>query len=304
MRRRYATADVFTNTQFEGNPLAVVLDAEGLSDRQMLRIAAEFGYAETTFVLPPASPENTARLRIFTPVREMPFAGHPNIGTAFVLAQQAAAKGTPFPNTITFEQIAGLISIRLLKDGPTVTGAELITPKSFASHSKVSTQSAAQCLSISPSNILTQAHEPQVVSVGMPFLIIELASRKALSECRPNRDGFDALLPLDGASAVFAYTRDVSDSKMPCDIEARMFTQRMTEDPATGGAAAAVSALLATVQGVSDLSLTVGQGTDIGRPSLLYTNVQTTNGGLYVRLGGHCVSMLEGALFMKGDDEV
>lgn len=304
MKRRYATADVFTNTQFEGNPLAVVLDAEGLSDRQMLKIATEFGYAETTFLLPPASPENTARLRIFTPVREMPFAGHPNIGTAFVLAQQAEKAGTQFPDVITFEQIAGVISIRLLKDTSGVIGAELVTPKSFASHSKVSAEAAALCLSIEPSDILTQAHAPQVASVGMPFLIVELSSREALRKCRGNRVGFDALLPLDGASAVFAYTKDTSDSPTPCDIESRMFTQRMTEDPATGGAAAAVSALLATIQGVGNLSLTVGQGTDIGRPSLLYTNVQTTDGAAYVRLGGHCVSMLEGTLFMKGDDEV
>jgi trans-2,3-dihydro-3-hydroxyanthranilate isomerase len=302
MNRRYATADVFTTIRFEGNPLAVVLDAEGLSDRQMLKIAAEFGYAETTFVLPPSSPENTANVRIFTPVREMPFAGHPNIGTAFILAHQAAREGKPLPEIIKFEQLGGLISIRLLRDGSTVIGAELVTPKSFAAHSKVSTEAAARCLSINPSDILTHAHQPQVVSVGMPFVIVELASREALRQCKASRLGFDGLLPLDGASAVFAYTKDVRDSNTPCDIEARMFTQRMTEDPATGGAAAAVSALVATLKGVSELALTVGQGSDIGRPSLLYTNVQTTINGAYVRLGGHCVSVLEGTMSLEGEE--
>lgn len=299
LNRRYATADVFTSSPFEGNPVAVVLDADGLSSAQMQKIAIEFGYAETTFVLPPTAAKCTAQVRIFTPDRELPFAGHPNIGTAFVLALQAEKQGVPLPDNIVFEQIAGEIPIRFLKDGETVIGAELITPEGFSSYSKVSAKSASLCLSIDPYDVRTEIHEPQIASVGLPFLIVELNSRKALRRCKPNSSGFNALLPLDGATSVYAYTRDVDSSDSPRDIEARMFTRRMTEDPATGSATAAASALIAHIQRVPNLSLRVGQGTDMGRPSLLFTDVQTTSEGAFVRLGGHCVSIMEGKFFLK-----
>jgi trans-2,3-dihydro-3-hydroxyanthranilate isomerase len=303
MKRRYVTADVFTDTRYHGNPLAVVLNAEGLSAQQMQTIAVEFGYAETTFVFPPSKPENTARIRIFTPVREMPFAGHPNIGTAYALAHQAAKEGVSFPDTITLEQIAGNVPIKLLKDETGVIGAELVTPKPFVSLSKVTPQDAAQCLSLTSKDIVTHTHAPQIASAGSPFLIVELTSRDALRACAPNLSAFKSMFPLDGATAIYAYTREVQNSVLACDIEARMFTIRMTEDPATGGAAATLTALLSKVQGVDDLQLVIGQGTDIGRPSLLYTSVQTTPEGAFVRLGGNCVRMLEGAFFQVGEED-
>lgn len=301
MKRRYVTADVFTSTRFHGNPLAVVFDAEGLSTHQMQTIAAEFGYAETTFVLPPCAPENTARIRIFTPVREMPFAGHPNIGTAYALAHRAAKEGTSFPGTIALEQIAGTVSIKLLKDGADVVGAELVTPKPFVALSQVDSHDVAQCLSLKSADILTNIHPPQIASTGTPFLIVELISRNALRACVPNLSAFNLLFPLDGATAIYAYTRDVEDSTLRCDLEARMFTIRMTEDPATGGAAVAVTALLSQVRGLADLQLIIGQGTEIGRPSLLRTSVQTTSEGVFVKLAGNCVSMLEGSFFQDGE---
>ncbi|MEB0077193.1 PhzF family phenazine biosynthesis protein [Pseudomonas sp. CCI3.2] len=301
MNRRYVTADVFTDTRFHGNPLAVVLDAEGLSTRQMQTVAAEFNYAETTFVLPPTAAKNTARIRIFTPVREMPFAGHPNIGTAYVLAHQAEKEGRSLPDSITLEQIAGEVPLRFLRQGNNVVGAELVTPTPFISLSTVSAQNAALCLSLSVNDVLTHIHTPQIASVGMPFLIMELMSRNALRACVPNLSAFKSLFPLDGATAVYAYTRAVQDSASACEIEARMFTIRMTEDPATGGAAAALAALLSKVQGVDDLELMIAQGTDIGRPSLLRTAVQTTAKGAFVRLGGECVRMMEGVFFLEGE---
>lgn len=295
---RYATVDVFTGSRFEGNPLAVVLDAEDLSSLQMQKIAFEFGFAETTFVLPPSAKENTAKVRIFTPDREIPFAGHPNIGTAFVLAKEAARRGVSIPDTIVLEQKAGPVSISFLKERSVVTGAELVTPESFSVYSTVSASSAALCLSVDSNDVRTVCHEPQIASLGLPFLIVELTTREALRRCKPSPVGFGALLPLDGAASVYAYTRDVGGSTSPCDIEARMFTKRMTEDPATGSAAAAASALIANADGVADLSLWIGQGADMGRPSLIYTDVQTTTDGVFVRLGGHCVSVMEGTLHL------
>src|ERR1700710_2019702 len=130
MRLQFETVDVFASDRFSGNPLAVVLNAEGLSTQQMQSIAAEFNLAETTFVLPPRDSAHTAEVRIFTPRGEMPFAGHPNIGTAFVLARAGATYGRPIDgDRVIFEEKAGLVPIAVLKDGATVMGAKLASPQ-------------------------------------------------------------------------------------------------------------------------------------------------------------------------------
>ena len=294
MKRRYVVADVFTDAPFLGNPVAVVLDAEDLSAEQMQRIAVEFGYSETTFVLPPDDAAHTARVRIFTPSREIPFAGHPNVGTAYVLATYAAMNDTPLPETLLFEEIAGLVPVRLLKDNGTVTGAELVTPEALSCRSEVSPEQVAACLSLTAEDIRTEVHNPLVASVGLPFLVVELASRDALRRCVPNLQGFRATLPLDGAVSVYAYTLD-KDAGEQGDLQARMLTPRMTEDPATGSATAAVTALLALLQDQTTLSLQVSQGVDMGRASLLYSGYDASSGKPVVRVGGSCVITMEGA---------
>ena len=293
MKRRYVVADVFTDKPFQGNPVAVVLDAEGLSMEQMQRIAVEFGYSETTFVLPPDDAAHTARVRIFTPSREIPFAGHPNVGTAFVLANYAKMKGAPLSGTLLFEEIAGLVPVRLLKNNGTVTGAELVTPEALSCRSEVSPEQVAACLSLTAEDIRTDTHNPVVASVGLPFLVVELASREALRRCVPNLQGFRAVLPLDGAVSVYAYTRD-KDAGEVGDLQARMLTPRMTEDPATGSATAAVTALLARLQDQTTLALQVSQGVDMGRASLLYSGYDASSGKPVVRVGGSCVMTMEG----------
>jgi len=294
MKRRYVVADVFTDKPFQGNPVAVVLDAEDLSTEQMQRIAVEFGYSETTFVLPPDDAAHTARVRIFTPSREIPFAGHPNVGTAYVLATYAAMNDTPLPETLLFEEIAGLVPVMLLKDNGTVTGAELVTPEALSCRSEVSPEKVAACLSLTAEDIRTEVHNPLVASVGLPFLVVELASRDALRRCVPNLQGFRATLPLDGAVSVYAYTLD-NDAGEVGDLQARMLTPRMTEDPATGSATAAVTALLALLQDQTTLSLQVSQGVDMGRASLLYSGYDASSGNPVVRVGGSCVITMEGA---------
>ncbi|WP_312079540.1 PhzF family phenazine biosynthesis protein [Leclercia sp.] len=294
MKRRYVVADVFTDTPFLGNPVAVVLDAEDLSTGQMQRIAVEFGYSETTFVLPPDDAAHTARVRIFTPSREIPFAGHPNVGTAYVLATYAAMNDTPLPETLLFEEIAGLVPVRLLKDNGTVTGAELVTPEALSCRSEVSPEKVAACLSLTAEDIRTAVHNPLVASVGLPFLVVELVSRDALRRCVPNLQGFRAVLPLDGAVSVYAYTLD-KDAGEPGDLQARMLTPRMTEDPATGSATAAVTALLALHRDKTTLSLQVSQGVDMGRASTLYSGYDASSGKSVVRVGGSCVITMEGA---------
>ncbi|AGB82571.1 phenazine biosynthesis protein PhzF family [Serratia sp. FGI94] len=293
MKRRYVIADVFTDRPFLGNPVAVVLDAVGMSTEQMQRVAVEFGYSETTFVLPPEEPSNTAQVRIFTPSREIPFAGHPNVGTAFVLASYAVANGEALPDTLLFEEGAGLVPVELIKSGGMVTGAELVAPEALSCRSEVSLEKVAACLSLTTEDICTDVHRPLIASVGLPFLVVELTSRDALRRCVPNLQGFQAVLPLDGAVSIYAYTPDVNHEEQ-CDLQARMFTPRMTEDPATGSATAAVTALLAQTLGKTRLSLRVRQGVDMGRASLLCASYDATSAKPCIRVGGNSVITMEG----------
>ena len=162
MQRRYITVDVFTDRAFGGNPLAVVLDAGGLSTAQMQAIATEFNYSETTFVLPPSDPANDAQVRIFTVNREIPFAGHPNVGTAFVLATQAAKP----PARFLFEEGAGLVPVEVLTEQGRVVSTELTAPQPLKRMSHLSAEQAAACLSLSASDVKTDRHPPQIISRG------------------------------------------------------------------------------------------------------------------------------------------
>ncbi len=295
MQRRYATADVFTTTPLSGNPVAVVLNAEGLTAAQMQALAVEFNYVETTFVLPPADPRHSAHVRIFTPDREVPFAGHPNIGTAFLLASERTKAGRAPPERFVFEEAAGLVEIDLMHEDGVVVGAELLSPQPLARHTKVDPAEAAACLGLAADDLRVDAHLPQVVSVGLPFLVLELASREVLRRARPDRGAYDALFPLDGARAVYAYTRasEVDAAAQGCDLHARMFTSRLVEDPGTGSATAAVTALLADVRGAA-VRLRVRQGEDMGRPSTLLTRSAATAGAIRAHVGGRCAAMFSG----------
>ena len=296
MQRRYVTVDVFTDRPFGGNPLAVVLDAEGLSTVQMQAIAREFNYSETTFVLPPRDAAHDAEVRIFTVNCEIPFAGHPNVGTAYVLATRAK---TP-PARLLFQEKAGLVPVEILSEGGKVLSAELTAPQTLKRLTEFSTEQAAACLSLSAGDVRIDRHVPHVISVGLPFLAVELVSREALRRARPNADAFAKTFPVDESDAVYFYTRDVPDSEKPCDVQARMFhpgASGLSEDPATGSATAAAAALLAELDGAADgeLKLRIGQGVDMGRPSLLLTRVVKQGGKVMsAHVGGGCVPMMEG----------
>jgi trans-2,3-dihydro-3-hydroxyanthranilate isomerase len=267
MQRRYITVDVFTDRAFGGNPLAVVLDAGGLSTSQMQAIASEFNYAETTFVLPPRDKGNDAQVRIFTVNKELPFAGHPNVGTAFVLATQAAKP----PARLKFEEGAGLVPVEILSEGGKVIGAELTAPKPLSKATAFSAERAAACISLSTADIRSDRHPPVIASVGLPFLMVEVASREA------------------------------------CDLQARMFhpgSSGLSEDPATGSATVAAAALLADLAGERDgeMKLRIGQGVDMNRPSLLLTRIVKQNGAIVsAHVGGSCVPMMEGTFTLAGE---
>lgn len=297
MPRRYATIDVFTERAFRGNPLAVVLDAQGLTVGQMQSIAAEFNYSETTFILPPRDAAHTAHVRIFTPRIEVPFAGHPNIGTAVVLAGELEAAGSPPVDSFAFEEAAGLVQIRLTRRGTTVTGAEFTAPESLAILATVSVEDAAACLSLTASEITVSMHPPQVVSVGLPWLVAEVLSREGLRRCKPNLQVHERVLPPLGIDGIFAYYSEPNTTR----LHARVFAplDATIEDPATGSAAAAAIALRASVRPEPDLELhwRVDQGVDMGRPSLLFGRTEKCAGALSrPRVSGDAITVMNGHL--------
>jgi trans-2,3-dihydro-3-hydroxyanthranilate isomerase len=302
MQRRYITVDVFTDRAFGGNPLAVVLDAGGLSTAQMQAIAVEFNYAETTFVLPPRDAANDAQVRIFTVKSEIPFADHLNVGTAYVLASLAPAP----PARLKFEEGAGLVPVEILRQGGKVAGAELTAPQPLKKLSQFGVEQAAGCISLSAADIKTDRHPPRIFSVGLPFLMVEVASRDALRRARPDAAAFARTFPCDGSDAVYFYTRDVPAAEQPLDLQARMFfpgSSGLIEDPATGSATVAAAAMLADLASERDgeLKLRIGQGVDMGRPSLLLTRVKKANGAVVsAHVGGGCVQMMEGTFWLAG----
>jgi trans-2,3-dihydro-3-hydroxyanthranilate isomerase len=299
MQRRYVTIDVFTDRAFGGNPLAVVLDAEGLSTAQMQAVAREFNYSETTFVLPPADPAHTAQVRIFTPAFEMPFAGHPNVGTALVLSRRA-----PGRSRLLFEEVAGLVPLDITLAHGQPVAAELTAPRPFTRGANADPGKVAAALALDTTDILIGTHRPTMGTVGAAFLFCEIAGRDTLRACQPDHARLTALLAATETVGIFAYTKDGADSAN--DIHARMFFPAggIIEDPATGSAAVALVALLASLapQDTLDLALRVGQGEDMGRPSLLLTRALKRGGKLVsAHVGGGGMEIMQGTFVLAGE---
>ena len=299
MRLNFITVDVFTDRQFGGNPLAVVVDADGLSSEQMQRIAAEFNLAETTFVLPPKAAEHTAYVRIFTPRAEMPFAGHPNVGTAFVLAKEGSCYGRPLTGqSLMFEEAAGLVRIELLKQGSEITGARLAAPQPLVVGDNVPPQILAEACAIVAADLETRNHPPCIAGCGAPFVFAELKRRGALAEVAPRVDVFTRHFPRERVTGIHLYVRTDEEA---LDLQSRMFAplHGITEDPATGSANVALVGLLAKLRSEPDLklSLKIGQGFDMGRPSLLLAHADKAAGQVVATfIGGTCVPVMRGVL--------
>ena len=299
MRLQFKTVDVFTADRFSGNPLAVVLNADGLSTQQMQAIAAEFNLAETTFVLPPKDAAHTAEVRIFTPRAEMPFAGHPNIGTAFVLAREGMSYGRPVAaDHIIFEEKAGLVPISLLKDGAAISGARLASPQPLAVGSDISVELVASACGVAADDIETRNHHPCIASCGAAFILAELKTRDALAAASSRADIFRQQVAKHPATSILVYT-EVDEEKI--DIRARMFAPQhgIPEDPATGSANVALIGLLAKLRPEPDLQLskTIAQGVEMGRPSLLQAHAEKRGGIVTATyIGGRCVPVMQGSI--------
>ena len=296
MRRyRYFICDVFTEKRFGGNQLAVLPEAAGLSEREMQQIAREFNFPESTFVLPSAT--LTRRVRIFTPTQEMPFAGHPNVGTAFVLATIGELGVIGDAGTaVTFEEKAGPVPIDISRKNALIY-CELTAPQRITIGSAVAADLAARALSLTPADIVTRTHQPQVGSVGFPFLFVELRDRDTLARARPNLDGIDTLKAQGLPPDIHLYVR----SKDDFDIRARMFAplDGIPEDPATGSANVSLAAMLTHYEESrsGSFSFRIAQGVEMGRPSILNARTVKQNGEVVeARIGGTCVMVAEGML--------
>ena len=292
----YQTVDVFTAERFGGNPLAVITDDAGLSTAEMQAIAREFNYSETTFVGPPEDPANTARVRIFTPSSELPFAGHPNVGTAYVLAQMERYRDL---SDLRFEEKAGLVAVTLRKTAGACVGATIRAPRRLEVGLDVDADTIAACASLPVAEVMTANHRPVAASVGLEFIFAELTSVDALGKVRPNAAAFEeACERYDNAGdrfSLFLYARHDRA------IRARMFAPLAltTEDPATGSASAALGALLAVLDRQRDgaVETVIHQGVEMGRPSRLEVSAMKREGMVEeVTVGGQCVPVMRGTL--------
>lgn len=300
----YVTVDVFTETQFGGNPLAVIPDARSIPEDRLQLIAREFNYSETTFVYPPDDPAHTARVRIFTPTGEVPFAGHPNVGTAFVLGRCDQVFGRPVATQMVFEEKAGLVAIDLLRDGGKVAGARVRAPQSLEFGKEVDAQDIADCIGIDVGAVATSAHLPRIVSVGLPIVVAELVTLEALAMASPNMDAFaraDARY-WDGADRFFTYLYVRTGNGIE-QLQARMFAplSNIPEDPATGSAAAALGAFLVHLDPRPELSarISIAQGIEMGRPSAVLVEAVKQSGRVErVDVAGRCVPVAQGHLLI------
>ena len=287
----YFTVDVFTRRRFGGNPLAVFPAAQGLDDRTMQALAAELNYSETTFVLPPADPANTARVRIFNRTAEMPFAGHPNVGTGFVLAGMGRAP----TGTLRFEEIAGLVEVRLIEEDGVVTGAEIDAPQPLALMETFPAPDIARCLSLQPGDLECGRHAPVRASTGVDFVLVELRP-EALARAAPDPVAFGQVAAarpgLEGRLSIFLYCLEGAG------VRARMFAplSGTWEDPATGSANATLAALRLQLSGGDSLRYDSVQGVEMGRESRLSLIARRTPQGIRASVGGSCVAMFRGTV--------
>ncbi|MBA3341416.1 MAG: PhzF family phenazine biosynthesis protein [Gemmatimonadaceae bacterium] len=309
MTRNYHTADVFTSTAFGGNQLAVLPDGAGLSDAEMLAIAREFNFPETVFVLPPENSAHTRRLRIFTPGGELPFAGHPTVGTAFVLAHVGEVELTGAETRIVFEEGVGPVPVLIRAENGVPVFAELTAAK--LPERGIDTYDAdtvAAVLSLAPADIRTDGgFAIEGVSCGVPFLFVPVRDLDALGRARVKLDLWEEALKNSWAPEIYLFVEDAASATRngvatgDGVIRARMFAPKLgiAEDPATGGAAAAFAGYLTWRATKRDgtLKWTINQGVEMGRPSRLEVEADVEGGEVReVRVGGASVLVSSGVL--------
>lgn len=300
MKLPFHTYDVFTNRPYAGNPLAIVEEADGLSDRQMQTIAREFNLSETIFVLKPKDAAHTASVRIFFPTAEIPFAGHPTIGCAIHLASKKYKPGCAFETTITLEEVAGLVPVKVSRIGD-VPRAQFTAPVVPFEPEVLQPAIAdiAKALGLDAADIGFSSHRPGLHQGGPRCFHVPIASRAALERARPLEPYWSALIAPLGTDMAYLYTPggDAADTR----YRARMFapTSGIVEDPATGSATALLAAQLVSAEGLKDGThrWRLEQGYEMGRPSDLWLEADVAAAKLVaVRVAGQAVQIMSGVL--------
>ncbi|MCB5177185.1 MULTISPECIES: PhzF family phenazine biosynthesis protein [Microvirga] len=299
MSRRFVTLDVFTGDVFAGNPLAVVLDAEGLDDDGMQAIAREFNLSETVFVLPPTEPRQRADIRIFTPVRELPFAGHPTVGTAVLLALM---DGTDGAGAVAFglKEKVGIVPCVVEVESGTKGAARFRLPRlPFTWGEGKEASDCAWGLGLDPTEIGFDRHVPSRHSAGVAYDLVPVASLDALARARPQGEPFEKAFGDSDHPAAYVYARvpDAADLR----FRARMFGPGMgiVEDPATGSAAASFAGALMQCEPLGDgeHNIVIEQGFEMGRPSIISLQMVIKDGALVsAEIGGQAVMVSRGEL--------
>jgi trans-2,3-dihydro-3-hydroxyanthranilate isomerase len=295
---RFVTADVFTKERFGGNQLAVFPDARGLDDAQMQRIAREFALSETTFVFPPSDAKHTRRVRIFTPNSELPFAGHPTVGTAFALATLGEIDLNDAETRIVFEEAVGPVPVMIRSENGIAGFAQLTAAKlpEFGSPPPAPAE-LARALGLDAGDVLEGRFAPEGVSCGVQFLFVPVRNRATLGRARVRLDEFERVLSGYTTQKVFLFC---AEPELPgSHYRARMFAPGIgiTEDPATGSAVASFAGYLAKRDAKRDGTLrwVVEQGFEMGRPSILEAEADVRAGVVTaVRVGGHSVLVSKG----------
>ncbi|MFN2564041.1 MAG: PhzF family phenazine biosynthesis protein [Gemmatimonadaceae bacterium] len=300
MKFRFYTADVFTDRPFGGNQLAVFPDARGLDSARMQEIAREFNFSETTFVLPPEDRKHTRRVRIFTPGAEIPFAGHPTVGTAHVLAAAGEIPLTGDTTRIVLEEKVGPVPVTIRAE----RGMPVFAQLSVARLPEVgppppARERLAAMLSLDASDLLADDMPPEAVSCGIPYLFVPLRSRDAVARARLRLELWEETLREYWTDDVFVFALD--PERADADVHARMFAPGfgIPEDPATGSACVALGGYLAARHPRHDgkLRWVVEQGFEMGRPSILEVEVDKRGGEITaVRVGGSTVLVSEGEM--------
>ena len=301
MKLAFHTLDVFTTAKFGGNPLAVVLGADRLSTEQMQNICREFNLSETTFVIAPEDSAHTAKVRIFFPGGEMPFAGHPTLGTAALLAALKQKPGCNFETKITLELKAGLTSVTITRIADRVHG--VFTAPVIPFHAPVSLPSVgdtARALNLDASEIGFDGHGLASLEGGPRFFYVPVKTRAALEKARVLEPYWSALIkPMNGVDSSYIYTR--GGDALNTSFRARMYapTGGIPEDPATGSATALLAVQLLSAEKLQDGThrWQLEQGYEMGRPSDLRLEADVNGGTLSaVRVGGSVVRMMSGEI--------
>lgn len=301
MARRFAVLDVFTDTALSGNGLAVVLDAEGLSDERMQQIARGFNLSETVFVLPAEGNGHTAKVRIFTPARELPFAGHPTVGTAVLLAaRKLGSIAGQCDAMIVLEETVGPVRCGVVLHPGKAGYAEFDVPRKPAEiATTIDKDAVAAALGLLPREIGFENHIPSAFEAGVPFTFVPVHDLAVIDRVKPVRALWNAAFAGSTPGSVFVYCRETV--KHDAAFHARMFSPEMgiDEDPATGAAVAAFAGVVQRFDEPTDGRhvLPVEQGVEMGRPSLIRLEIESLAGALKaVRIGGSAVLVAEGDL--------